>query len=157
MTSLGRVRPLVTSDLARVVEIERETFSDPWSRASFASSLKESHIRALAVVNGSAEVVGYGLATVVADEGEILNLAVARDRRGQGFGRLILDALLKSLWAEGVEKAYLEVRRSNEPAIALYRAAGFQPLGVRPGYYAIPREDALTMALELGSQTARKR
>jgi ribosomal-protein-alanine N-acetyltransferase len=156
VNSLGRVRPLVTSDLARVVQIERETFSDPWSRASFATSLREPHVRALGLVNGAAELVGYGLATVIADEGEILNLAVARERRGKGYGRLILDALLKALWAEGVEKAYLEVRRSNEPAIALYRAAGFQPLGVRPGYYAIPREDALTMALELGSQTAKE-
>lgn len=156
MRTVARVRPLRDADLSRVADIERATFADPWSRRSLAESLRQDYVRGLAVENGDGSVIAYGLATVVGREGEILNLAVEQASRRQGLGRLVLDGLLDALREAGVRKAFLEVRRSNEPAIGLYRAAGFQPLGLRPGYYLSPREDALTMALELGSQTARK-
>lgn len=155
MASPG-TRPLRPEDLNRVAEIERQIFADPWPRRAFADALREPHICAFAVDNAAGEVAGYGLCSIVADEGEILNLAVDVTARGQGLGRLLLEGMVGRLGQSGVAKVYLEVRRSNEAAIGLYRAAGFTPLGVRPSYYEEPREDALTMALELGSQTARK-
>jgi len=125
-------------------------------RRSFASMLAQSHVYSVAAEDSSGRLIGYGMCSVAADEGEVLNIAVTRTSRNQGLGRQILTALLAHLQQSGARQAYLEVRRSNTAAIALYRAAGFQPLGVRPAYYAQPREDALTMSLELGSQTARK-
>lgn len=154
--SPARLRPLTPSDLDVVAEIERETFADAWSRRSFAGMLKQPHVHAVAAEDSSGRVIGYGMCSVAADEGEILNIAVTPSARHQGLGRQVLAALLAHLQQSGSQKAYLEVRRSNTAAIALYRGAGFLPLGVRPAYYAQPREDALTMTLELGSQTARK-
>ncbi len=150
------LRELVGGDLDRVAAIERDTFADPWSRKSFAGMLGQKHITAIAAVDDLGALVGYAMGSVAADEGEVLNIAVAKEARGAGIGRRLLDALLARLREAGAESFYLEVRRSNEPAIALYRSAGFRPLGVRPAYYTSPREDALTMALESASQNARK-
>ena len=150
------LRDLVSADLDRVAAIERDTFADPWSRKSFAGMIGQPHIRAIAALGSNGEPIGYALGSFAADEGEILNIAVAKPARGAGVGRVLLDGLLERLRDEGAITFFLEVRRSNEAAIALYKSAGFRPLGVRPAYYVSPREDALTMALESGSQTARK-
>ncbi|HEY2806669.1 MAG TPA: ribosomal protein S18-alanine N-acetyltransferase [Gemmatimonadales bacterium] len=148
------LRPLTDADLDRVTAIERDTFADPWTRKSFAQMIGQRHVRAIAACETM--LVGYALGTIAADEGEVLNIAVAKASQGKGVGRLLLEALLEELRQGDAGSAYLEVRRSNQAAIGLYRAVGFRPLGVRPAYYASPREDALTMALELGSQTAKK-
>ncbi len=152
----AKLRDLAAADLDGVTEIERDTFADPWSRNSFAGLLRQSHIFAIAADDGAGRLVGYAICSRAADEGEILNIAVAAKARGKGLGRQLLDGLLRHMREGGATRAYLEVRRSNEAAIALYRAAGFESLGVRPAYYSQPREDALTMALQLGSQSARK-
>jgi ribosomal-protein-alanine N-acetyltransferase len=151
-----KLRPLLNEDLDRVVEIERDTFADPWSKRSFAGMLRQAHIHGIAADEPSGLLIGYALCSVAADEGEVLNIAVAQDERGKGVGATLLAGLLDYLRRGGARQAYLEVRRSNEAAIALYRAAGFRSLGVRSAYYTSPREDALTMALELASPTARK-
>jgi ribosomal-protein-alanine N-acetyltransferase len=154
--TLVRLRPLAAGDLDAVVAIEEDTFGDPWSKRSFAATLRQPHVQGLAAVDAGEVLVGYGLSTRVADEAEILNIAVLASRRGQGIGRQLVDALLEGLKEGGIRTVFLEVRRSNEAAIGLYRAVGFRPLGVRPAYYATPREDALTMSLQFASQTARK-
>ncbi len=151
-----RPRPLALADLDRVAEIERATFPDPWSRRSFAETIEREQVRSLAIDDAQGRLVGYAMSVRAGDEGEILNIAVDESARGQGAGRAMLDELLEDLRLNGVRQVFLEVRRSNQAAIGLYRGAGFRPLGVRPGYYGRPREDALTMVLELASQTARK-
>jgi ribosomal-protein-alanine N-acetyltransferase len=148
------IRPLAAADLADVVVIECATFPDPWSHRTFDELLRGGHVRSLAAVDGVGKVVGYAMGSVVTDEGEILNLAVTPRARGQGTGRALLLELLKALRAAGAMRAFLEVRRSNGAAIALYQAVGFEDLGVRRSYYDQPKEDALTMRLELGSQRA---
>ena len=153
---IGSPRPLVSADLDRVAEIERATFLDPWSRKSFAETIEREQVCALAIDDEAGRLIGYGVSVRAGDEGEILNVAVDEGQRGRGAGRALLDALLEDLRRNAVLKVYLEVRRSNQAAIGLYRALGFRPLGVRPGYYGRPREDALTMVLEPGSQSARK-
>ena len=146
------LRELRDEDLALVAAIERETFADPWSRRSLSETLRQDHVRGIALENANGTLIGYGLCTIVGDEGEILNLAVQHAFRRRGLGRQLLEGLLESLREAGVHEVFLEVRRSNEPAIALYRAAGFKPLGLRPAYYVSPKEDALTMNLVLASQ-----
>ncbi|MFI5279647.1 MAG: ribosomal protein S18-alanine N-acetyltransferase [Gemmatimonadales bacterium] len=152
----GRPRPLASADLDRVAEIERDTFPDPWSKRSFAETIEREQVRSVAIDDEEGRLVGYAMSVRAGDEGEILNIAVDERARGHGSGRALLDDLLEDLRNNGVRQVFLEVRRSNEAAIGLYRSAGFHPLGVRPGYYGRPREDALTMVLELASQTARK-
>ncbi|MFI5213145.1 MAG: ribosomal protein S18-alanine N-acetyltransferase [Gemmatimonadales bacterium] len=154
--AIGKPRRLATADLDRVAEIERATFPDPWSRRSFAETLEREQVRSLAIDDEQGRLVGYAMSVRAGDEGEILNIAVDERARGHGAGRAMLDELLDDLRQSGVRQVFLEVRRSNEAAIGLYRSAGFRPLGVRPGYYGRPREDALTMVLELASQIARK-
>jgi ribosomal-protein-alanine N-acetyltransferase len=152
----GKPRPLGQADLDRVTEIERATFPDPWSRKSFAETIEREQVRSLAIDDDEGRLVGYAMSVRAGDEGEILNIAVDEPARGHGAARAMLEDLIDDLRRNGVRQVFLEVRRSNEAAIGLYKAAGFRPLGVRPGYYGRPREDALTMALELASQTARK-
>lgn len=148
------IRPLAAADLEEIVRIERDIFPDPWSRQAFIESLRAGHLRSLTAVDAAGRVVGYAMGSVVAEEGEVLNLAVTPGERGQGTGRALLADLLGALRGAGAKAAYLEVRRSNGAAIALYRAVGFELTGVRRSYYDRPKEDALTMSLELGSQPA---
>jgi len=149
-------RPLREADLGRVVEIEVNTFSDPWTRASFRESLARPEVIGLALDDDRGRLIAYGICVLAADEGEILNLAVDAAARRRGLGRLLVDAMVEHLRLGGAEQVFLEVRRSNIAAIGLYRAAGFSVLGERRGYYTHPREDALTMGRIVTRNTARK-
>jgi ribosomal-protein-alanine N-acetyltransferase len=143
-------RPLVTADLAAVVAIEAAIFPDPWSRRSFAATLGRPGVRGFALDDEAGRLIGYGVGSLAADEGEILNIAVEPSARGRGAGRQLLRAMLDWLAGAGAGRVFLEVRRSNAAAIALYEGSGFRSTGVRRGYYAKPREDAVTMVLEVG-------
>jgi len=149
-------RPLTAADLEAVAAIERAVFTDPWSQQSFGDLLGLDHVRGFVVEGGQGVIVGYAVCSQVADEGEILNLATAPGARREGIGRALLAAVLRWLGERGAVKVFLEVRRSNEAAIAMYEAAGFATLGVRPNYYRRPTEDAVTMVLAVASGSARK-
>ena len=88
-------------------------------------------------------VRGYCNFRVIAGEGELMRIAVHGACRGRGYGRLLMERLLKEAEEENVEDITLEVRASNAPAIALYEAYGFQKEAVRKNYYSGPTEDAL--------------
>lgn len=118
--------------------------------------LAQETVYGFAVDDEDGRLVGYGVCSVVADEGEILNLAVEPRARRRGVGTALIAAMLDWLRARGSSRVFLEVRRSNEAAIGVYRQAGFIPLGTRYGYYRHPREDALTMTLDLALGDARK-
>lgn len=149
-------RQLRADDLAGVAEIEECVFSDPWSKRSFEEMLAQQTVHGFAVDGEDGLLVGYGVCSVVADEGEILNLAVEPRARGRGVGTALIAVMLDWLRARGSGRVFLEVRSSNEAAIGVYRKAGFVPLGTRRSYYRHPREDALTMTLDLAFGDARK-
>ena len=90
-------------------------------------------------------VVGYVVALDAADEGEILNVAVAPDVRRGGIGRALVQAVIAALAERGVRQIYLEVRESNAGARVMYGALGFQEVGRRRGYYRRPVEDAIVL------------
>ena len=139
------VRLARPADLATVGEIERESFSDPWSTTSFRSLLDNRQVF-FAVAEGPAgEVAGYVVEWFVVDEAEIANLAVAPGARGQGVGAALLDAALAEGRRRRMTAVYLEVRDSNARARALYAARGFAEVGRRRGYYRKPVEDALIL------------
>ena len=93
-------------------------------------------------------VAGYVVALDAADEGEILNLAVAEAGRRRGLGRALVQAILDALAQRDVQHIYLEVRESNAPARALYGAFGFKDVGRRKAYYRRPVEDAIVLRLD---------
>jgi ribosomal-protein-alanine N-acetyltransferase len=82
---------------------------------------------------------------LVVDELHVLNLAVASAERGKGHGRWLLQLALQVGAGRGARRALLEVRRSNEGALALYRSVGFEIVSIRRSYYESPREDALVL------------
>jgi ribosomal-protein-alanine N-acetyltransferase len=144
-------RRVTSRDIGRIAEIERATFPDPWSERSFREIVEQRGVLALAVDDESGRLVGYGMCSLAADEGEILNLAVDQPARGCGLGRSLLRAMVAYLRGAGARSVFLEVRPTNNPAITLYEREGFRVLGTRLAYYRHPREDALTMVLTLGS------
>jgi [ribosomal protein S18]-alanine N-acetyltransferase len=143
------VRRLTGHDLPRVMEIERECFSTPWSVATFRSLMRRTDTDLFAaVVDG--EVVGYAACWTVIDQSELGNVAVTAEARGGGVGGMLVDAVLETVAARGATDCYLEVRESNTGAQSIYRRRGFEVVGRRRSYYAEPREDALVMRLRIG-------
>jgi ribosomal-protein-alanine N-acetyltransferase len=144
---------MTEDDVAAVAALEARCFGDPWPAQAFRELLADGRHRCL--VAGGPELLGYAVGSFVADEGEVLNVAVADAVRRRGVARALLQRLVGELQACGARRLFLEVRESNAAAIGLYRGFGFQPLSRRRGYYRAPREDALTMVWE-ASWTARK-
>lgn len=147
------VRPVRAEDIEAIHEIERECFSDPWSRRALEEemALAGSHfvVAAASSAAGEAGVVGYAIARMAFDEAEVANLAVAPASRGQGIGAMLVQGLLDRARAMGALDCWLEVRASNAAARGLYRQLGFDDVGLRRRYYARPEEDAILMRRNL--------
>lgn len=129
--------------MAAVHAIERAAFGDPWSERDFDDSVAARVPFLVALVDGA--VAGYVVAHYAADEGEILNLAVAPAHRRRGLGRALVERALTALAARDVRDVYLEVRASNAGAQALYQGVGFREVGRRACYYRRPVEDAVIL------------
>jgi ribosomal-protein-alanine N-acetyltransferase len=145
------IRPLRPEDIDAVVSIESEAFSTPWSPETFSGLIGRDAVELIVMVDQDEEVIGYAVLWCILDQGELANLALATPRRGEGLGGLLLRHVLQVAKGRGVEKLFLEVRASNRRAVDLYRAQGFEEVGVRKAYYEQPREDALVMLLRLAS------
>ena len=140
--------PMQERHVAAVAALERVCFTDPWSEHSIRAELDNPlSLWFVAVEDG--EVCGYVGSQTVLGESDMMNLAVAPAYRRQGLGRRLVEALCDALREKGSERLLLEVRRSNEAALALYASLGFTQIGVRPNYYYHPTEDALILRKEL--------
>ncbi|MBX3704095.1 MAG: ribosomal protein S18-alanine N-acetyltransferase [Steroidobacteraceae bacterium] len=146
-----RLRPMTPADLPRIAELERESYAFPWSDQIFADCLRVGYY--CVVVETDDGVMGYSVLSMGAGEAHLLNLCIAGSLRRRGIGRELLLAVLGHARDRGIRDAYLEVRRSNRAAIALYQQTGFECVGQRRGYYQAHegREDALVYRLELGT------
>ena len=145
-TATASFRAATPADVPTIAEIERTSFGDPWSVETFRDLLRLSQAIFLVATEGPPEsVCGYVIAAVVADEAEVLNLAVAPRARRRGLGGKLLDAGLGIIRERGGREVFLEVRESNAPAIALYSSRGFAALSRRARYYRNPVEDALVL------------
>lgn len=142
-----RIRPAGERDLVKILRIEKECFTDPWSINVFRGAMSEPHTSVFVLVDDSEEVAGYSVSDVVLDEGALDNLAVTAEKRGQGAGAMLLQNVLEDARNKGVKRFFLEVRKSNEKALKLYEKAGFTRLSVRKAYYQDPVEDAIVMEL----------
>jgi ribosomal-protein-alanine N-acetyltransferase len=142
------LRNATPADLDAIETIEQKAFSDPWSRASFASLIGQPPMHFVVAILGD-RVVGYVVAWFIGGDGEIGNIAVEEQQRGQGIGARLLEDTLAAARARGVEVVYLEVRESNRAAQRMYERRGFVRVGRRRRYYRRPEEDALILRLEL--------
>jgi ribosomal-protein-alanine N-acetyltransferase len=143
-------------DLDAVMEVMDSAFGDEfgeaWTRSQLSGILPMSGVE-LRVAKDSANeaMLGFSLTRTVADESELLLLAVDRDNQRNGVGRRLLEDFVNSARRERAVRVHLEVRDGN-PAISMYRAAGFLPVGRRRNYYqgaSGMRFDAVTLALLL--------
>ena len=142
--------PLLADRLDEVLRVENRAYASPWSRTNFLDALHSGYQAQMLVADAS--VLGYFVAMKGVDEVHLLNITVAPEYQGQGWSRLLLDAL--ALWARGAgaEWLWLEVRVGNARAIRVYEAHGYRRVGLRKGYYPAgtgQREDAIVMSLRL--------
>ena len=132
--------------MQRVMEVERAAFAHPWSEEMIRRELEHEFSTVLLAIRGrEGPIAGFAVVWLVHDELHVLNVAVAPEARRSGVARRILDRVEGRAREQGARVSMLEVRRSNQPAIALYRSLGYREVGVRPGYYAEDGEDALVM------------
>lgn len=133
------------ADLEEVLEVEHTSFLSPWSKRAFFSELTENLYADYVVARIDDQVVGYAGMWLILDEAHITNIAVHKDYRGQGIGERLLQEIFVRARARGARRMTLEVRVSNMVARHLYEKMGFVPRGVRKGYYADTKEDAIIM------------
>ena len=142
------IRPARAQDLPRIAEVERSSFSTPWSVSSFRTLLTVDRVL-FRVLEEDGVVMGHGVLWRVADEGELANIAIHPDAQRRGLGTELLEHLLQEAAATGVARVFLDVRESNVDAIRIYRRRGFREVGRRTDYYQKPVEDALILRLDL--------
>ena len=139
------VRKFATSDVPAVLAILQESpEAAAWSQESLLQLDSVAPTAWVAERNGV--VAGFLIGRSAADEFEILNMAVSRPHRRQGIGSKLLESALEDSRKAGTARVYLEVRASNEPAIALYKRHGFTECGRRVRYYRDPVEDAVLLS-----------
>ncbi len=138
------IQPMKKEDISMVVTLEENTFSTPWSYEALEESFLKDNYYFL-VAKQENIVVGYVGMYVVLQEGDITNIAVAKEVQGQGIGTKLLKELLEVAKKHGTETINLEVRVSNESAISLYKKHGFEIIGRRKNFYTKPEEDGYLM------------
>ena len=132
---------------AQIAQLEALCFSAPWSERSIQSELTNPLSLWLVALDGQ-KVAGYIGSQSVLGEADMMNLAVSSEYRRAGVAVQLVDRLIDALRSRGVHCLTLEVRASNEAAIALYTKLGFIQVGRRPKYYSNPKEDALIFRKE---------
>lgn len=138
------IRRMRTEDVDAVAQLEQAIFAQPWSRRGFLDAIQMEQTVFL-VAEEDGEIRGYIGMYVSIDEGEITNVAVDAGQRCRGIGETMLRHMLQEAKKRAIARIVLEVRVSNESAIRLYERNGFRMLGIRKGFYELPREDAYIM------------
>lgn len=138
------IRNAKIDEFHELEEISVSSMSEPWREADFMSAEKNEYALILAAVEED-EPVGYAVGYFAADEAELPSIAVSPLMRRRGIGDALLNELFNQVKARGAAKLFLEVRESNEAAIALYEKNGFITAGTRRHFYSNPEEDALVM------------
>jgi ribosomal-protein-alanine N-acetyltransferase len=142
----AHIRTMVRDDLALVSDIERRSYEFPWSHGVFRDCLLAGYN--CVVIERGEVVVGYGILSIAAGEAHILNLCIDPHFRKLGYADRMLEEILVHTRQAEVSKIFLEVRPSNESAIALYQKNGFRQIAYRPAYYQARegREDAAVLS-----------
>ena len=137
-------REMLVEDLDQVMDIEEALFSVPWTREGFLTYLMKKDTMFF-VVEEKDQILGYCSMMTVLDEGDILNVAVKKDRQKEGIGQFLVDSVLRIAGMQGIKLVHLEVREGNGAARRLYERLGFKEDGLRKNYYENPVENAVLM------------
>ena len=142
-------RAMQLSDLSAIMLLEPTLYSHPWTHGNFVDSLN-NHYQAW-VLSENDRIIGYSVMMMVLDEAHLLNISVDKALQGKGWGRYLLDLMMKKAHELGAANMFLEVRVSNMSAIQLYEKVGFNEMAIRRNYYPAfeGREDAVLMGLAL--------
>ena len=143
----GAPQTLTTKDIPCLVALETQCFSVPWSARQYETVMGNEPFHVFGIRRAPL-LLGYLTLFAASWEMEILNLAVHPEHRRQGHARALMRHVLQLCDKMGIKRGYLEVRRSNVAAQGLYRAFGFEEVGVRRRYYPDNREDAIIMRLD---------
>ncbi|MGH8370986.1 MAG: ribosomal protein S18-alanine N-acetyltransferase [Gammaproteobacteria bacterium] len=142
-------RPMHETDVRAVLEIERRAYKYHWTEGIFRDCLRVGYGCWVMELDGV--VAGYGVLSLVVGEAHLLNICVAPELQGQGYGGQLLAHFMELARERSASQMLLEVRPSNAAALALYRNRGFNEVGLRKSYYPSEkgREDALILAIDL--------
>lgn len=144
------------SEAEVLADLHAEAFARAWSPEDIAALAANENVFVLGLrcepLFGRRRLLGFIIVRAAADEAEILTVAVRGRNRGKGYGRRLVEEALRRLYRERITACYLEVDRGNIPAVRLYRALGFEEVGLRKGYYQAAADaegSALVMRLQL--------
>ena len=145
---------MVEDNMNEVLEIERSSFSSPWSKETFLIELKGNEFSRIILAKAKDKriyggILGYCSYWIVSDEIHITNIAIHNRYRRRGIGEQLLRFLIKEAIKIGAKLITLELRISNLSAKALYEKLGFIPIAIQKKYYIEPKEDAIVMLLKL--------
>ena len=145
----GLIRNLHKADLDRIIEIEHSAYPYPWSSGIFADCIRVGYD--CSGLQVGTLLIGYAIQSQAAGESHLLNLCVAPDWQGSGYGTLLLDHAIRLARIQACDFMFLEVRPSNPVGMSLYERKGFSIVGERRDYYRTDkgRENALVMKLDL--------
>ena len=147
-----RLKPMIDAHLTRVLEIEGDVFTTPWTSEMFTQEV-EGHLGSRPIVATLlGKVVGYAIAWFFDEDVHLVNIAVAGRLQSKGIGKLLVNDVIRESRKRDKEVITLEVRAGHAGVQAFYRRFGFRGIGLRKGYYSDNREDALLMILELDRQ-----
>ena len=142
--NMVRYRRMTSGDVPFISRLEEETFSMPWSADSFLEMINKEDARYYVAEEDGRLLGGCGV-LLIAGEGNITNVVIAKEARNRGIGTAMLQHLMQEGDKEGLTAYTLEVRVSNEAAIHVYEKLGFVSAGIRPGFYEKPAEDAMIL------------
>lgn len=144
-----QVRPMQLTDLNAVMAIEPTIYPFPWSIGNFRDSLNTGY--SCWVFEEARQMIGYVVLMTALDEAHLLNISVAKQAQGNGYGEALLNFIMQKAREHGALNIFLEVRVSNKVAINLYEKIGFNEMAIRPRYYPAEhgREDAMLMGMAL--------
>jgi len=138
------IKPATEDDIEYILEIEQEAISPPWSHGTLLGELYKNDSFFITAVEDK-KICGFAILRQTADESELLQIAVAKTSRRRGAADMLMNAVLARAAETAKEAIHLEVRRSNEAAINLYKKYDFKIVRYRKGYYTQPVEDAVVM------------
>ena len=148
-----RIRAMKLDDIPRVLEIDRQSFSLPWSEKSYHFELTKNPSTLALVAEIDLEdsvpmVIGMSIVWIIVDEAHIATIAIHPVFHGNSYGKNLLAETLRQAIQRGAHQATLEVRESNLVAQKMYRSFGFIMVGQRSHYYHDNNEDAVVMTVE---------
>lgn len=152
------IERMTEHDLLEVVEIEEQSGLSRWGWAAYYAELQGGNRDLLLVAKPAVpqgieghQIIGYIVARLTVGELHINNVAIRDQYRRRGYGCLLLGRIIEEARKKDGTTAFLEVRRGNSAAQALYQKCGFKAIATRPNYYSDPREDAVVMSMDLRS------